>query len=97
MSNPTHFHFLVNKKNITEHTSKEELRPEVSEGEALLKINKYAFTSNNITYAVVGDQMKYWNFFPAEEPYGIVPVWGYAEVTESKNEAIKEGLSLIHI
>ena len=84
-------HFLVHKKNITEHISKAENTPELSDGEVLLKINQYAFTSNNITYAVVGEQMKYWNFFPAEEPYGVVPVWGYSEVVESKNEAIEMG------
>ena len=91
MSNLADNHFLVNKNKNTKHLLKVENAPDLSEGEVLLKINKYAFTSNNITYAVVGEQMKYWNFFPAQSPYGVVPVWGYAEVVESKNEAIKEG------
>ena len=54
-------------------------------------IERYAFTTNNITYAVIGDTLGYWNFFPAEEPYGIVPVWGFANVISSKNENVSEG------
>ena len=83
--------FLVNKKEITKHIFQEVNTSELVEDEAILKINQYAFTSNNITYAVVGEMMKYWNFFPAEEPYGVVPVWGYAEVIASKNEKMKVG------
>ena len=91
MSNLSDQHFLVNKKDITQHVYQEENINELQEGEVLLKINQYAFTTNNVTYAVVGDQMKYWNFFPAKEPYGVVPVWGYSEVVKSKNEAIEVG------
>jgi Protein of unknown function (DUF2855) len=59
----------------------------LSQGEARLRIDSFALTSNNITYAVFGDAMKYWNFFPvpAEDgvAWGRVPVWGFAEVAES--------------
>ncbi|MEO1257417.1 MAG: DUF2855 family protein [Bacteroidota bacterium] len=65
--------------------------PKLQAGEVLFKIDKYAFTSNNITYAVAGDRIKYWDFFPANAPWGIVPVWGYAEVVASENGAIKTG------
>lgn len=83
--------FLVDRSNFFKTTfSDSELTP-LEENEVLLKIDKYAFTSNNITYAVVGEQIKYWDFFPAETPWGIVPVWGFAEVVASKNEAVKIG------
>ncbi len=65
--------------------------PKLSEGEVLLKVKKYALTSNNITYAVMGFQLKYWNFFPADELWGIIPVWGFAEVVDSKNTKINVG------
>ena len=29
---------------------------DIAEGEVLVKIDRFAFTANNITYAVVGDQ-----------------------------------------
>jgi hypothetical protein len=60
-------------------------------GEALLRIDRYAFTANNITYALVGQAMRYWDFFPAPEGWGRVPVWGYAEVAASRASALLEG------
>ena len=57
-----------------------DLRP----GEVRLRVDSFALTSNNITYAVFGDGLKYWDFFPVgEEPWGRVPVWGFADVVES--------------
>ncbi len=49
---------------------------ELQSGQVLLRVDKFAFTSNNITYAVFGDAMQYWNFFPAPAGWGRVPVWG---------------------
>ncbi len=39
---------------------------DIAEGEVLVKIDRFAFTANNITYAVVGDQFGYWQFFSAK-------------------------------
>jgi hypothetical protein len=60
-------------------------------GEVLCRIDRFALTANNITYAVFGEAMQYWNFFPAADGWGRVPVWGHAEVIESKHEAIAVG------
>jgi hypothetical protein len=60
-------------------------------GEVLLQVDKFALTANNITYAVFGDAMQYWNFFPAADGWGRVPVWGFAEVAESRHDAIRPG------
>lgn len=56
-----------------------------------LRIDRYAVTANNITYAVFGDVLAYWEFFPAELPFGQVPAMGWAEVTESNNPDIEVG------
>ena len=53
----------------------------------LVKVDRFAFTANNITYAEIGDKLGYWRFFPAPEGWGHVPVWGFAEVIESRHEA----------
>ena len=61
-------------------------------GEARLRVDSFAFTSNNVTYAVFGEAMKYWDFFPASEPgWGRVPVWGFADVVESTTPGVAEG------
>lgn len=64
---------------------------ELESGELILQIEKFGFTANNITYAVVGEMVRYWEFFPAKEGWGIVPVWGYAKVVHSNAEGIKPG------
>jgi hypothetical protein len=57
----------------------------------LIKIDRFALTANNITYAVTGDQLKYWQLFPAPEKFGNIPVWGFGEVIASKHPGISEG------
>ena len=39
-------------------------------GEARLAIDRFGLTANNITYAVFGDAMGYWQFFPATAESG---------------------------
>jgi hypothetical protein len=65
--------------------------PEVGEGQALLRVSRFALTANNVTYAVVGEAMSYWKFFPADEGWGRVPVWGYADVEASRVDGLSEG------
>lgn len=57
----------------------------------LVKIERFAFTANNITYAVMGDELKYWQIFPAPQGFGNVPVWGFGEVIASKHPAVAVG------
>lgn len=67
------------------------LRP-LADGEARLRIHSFALTSNNITYAAFGDAMKYWDFFPTgDAAWGCIPVWGFAEVVESRVEGVPVG------
>jgi hypothetical protein len=65
--------------------------PSLDDGQALLRVSRFALTANNVTYAVVGDTMSYWTFFPAKEGWGRVPVWGYADVESSRAEGLGEG------
>ena len=68
---------------------------EINEDEILLKIERFSFTANNVTYGVAGDTIGYWQFFPAidnpDNSWGCIPVWGFAEVVISNNEAIEQG------
>jgi hypothetical protein len=64
----------------------------LAEGEARLAVQRFAFTANNITYAAFGEAMKYWQFFPADDPaWGCIPVWGFAEVLESRTDGLAAG------
>ena len=68
---------------------------EINDDEILLKIERFSFTANNVTYGVAGDTIGYWQFFPAiDDPdnlWGCIPVWGFAEVVTSNNEVIEKG------
>ena len=68
---------------------------QIKEGEVLVKVDKFAYTSNNITYAVAGDMLGYWQFFPPTgadaDGWGVIPVWGFADIVESKTEGIPVG------
>jgi len=63
----------------------------LADGAVRLAIESFSVTSNNVTYAVVGEQVGYWNFFPAPEGKGIVPMWGHAKVVESNCPDIAVG------
>lgn len=65
--------------------------PELADGAVRLEVESFSITANNITYAVVGDGFKYWDFFPAPEGLGIVPMWGHAQVIESRHPDIAVG------
>ncbi|MEO0983558.1 MAG: DUF2855 family protein [Pseudomonadota bacterium] len=58
-----------------------------------LKLDAFALTANNVTYAAFGGPpMNYWNFFPAgDEAHGRVPVWGFATVEASNCAGIEPG------
>jgi len=60
-------------------------------GQIRLAVERFAFTSNNITYAVAGDMLDYWGFFPADQPWGRIPAIGLASVVESANPDIEVG------
>ncbi|MBC6411612.1 MAG: DUF2855 family protein [Hyphomonadaceae bacterium] len=69
----------------------------LAEDHIRVRIGPFALTANNITYMVTGDRMGYWKFFEPSE-YGIdrpgagrIPVWGFAEVTESRVGNISVG------
>ena len=61
-------------------------------GQVRVRVDRFALTANNITYAAMGDLMNYWKFFPSgEEGWGIVPVWGFGSVVESLHPDVAIG------
>jgi hypothetical protein len=60
-------------------------------GHVVMKLDRFALTSNNISYALGGDFLDYWGFFPTEAGWGRLPVMGYGVVTASGNPDIAVG------
>jgi hypothetical protein len=72
-----------------------EPEPQPGEGQALLRIDRFTLSANNITYARLGEELGYWRFFPAAPGWGRLPVWAYAEVAASDCETLVEGRRLL--
>jgi Protein of unknown function (DUF2855) len=86
--------FIVARDDLQHCKFIETAIPDVAQlpGDALLiKVDRFAFTANNITYAVLGDEMKYWELFPTPEGFGNIPVWGFGEVIASHHPGIAIG------
>ncbi len=87
--------FQIRKDNFATTRLVETAPIVVETGDILLSIDQFSFTSNNITYAVMGEQLRYWQFFPSSRDelneWGVIPVWGFATVLESKAEGVNIG------
>ncbi len=57
-------------------------------GEAVIAVERFALTANNITYALLGDSTNYWDFFPADGKWGRIPVWGFGRVVSPGASAL---------
>lgn len=65
--------------------------PEPADGEAVLRVDRVGMTANNVTYGVLGEAFRYWQFFPAAPDRGRVPLWGFAEVVASRAAGVDVG------
>ena len=84
--------FLVKRNDLRECRVVESAPAELEAGQALLRVDTFGLTANNVTYAVFGEAMNYWSFFPTdEEGWGRVPMWGFAEVEQSEAKGVEPG------
>jgi hypothetical protein len=83
--------FLIARDDLHRCRFADEPPPQLADGQALLRIEHFGLTSNNITYATFGVAMSYWDFFPAAEGWGRMPVWGFAEVSDSRVDELAPG------
>jgi hypothetical protein len=86
--------FLIATDDL-ERTRFAEVPPlEPASGQAVLRVEHFGLTTNNITYAQFGVAMSYWDFFPAAQGWGRMPVWGFAEVSSSRADGLAQGTRL---
>ncbi|MFT4863816.1 MAG: hypothetical protein ACI95C_003051, partial [Pseudohongiellaceae bacterium] len=83
--------FVVNRKDIAQTRLIESDIPLLGSGQALLAVERFALTANNITYGVAGDFIGYWKFFPTISGWGKIPVWGIATVVKSNAAGLVVG------
>ncbi|MBG6068198.1 DUF2855 family protein [Micromonospora ureilytica] len=88
--------FAVARDDLGQTTLVDGTIPAVADGEALLRVDRVGLTANNVTYAVLGDSMRYWQFFPPAvqglgPQWGLPPLWGFAEVVASAVAGVEVG------
>ncbi len=81
----------INGKDLSQSRIVDTSLPQLGAGELRLRVESFSVTANNVTYAVVGDAFGYWNFFPGEGDWGVVPMWGHAAVEASNHSAVAVG------
>ena len=77
-------HLEIDRRDIRQFRLVETHPPqELPDGHVLLRLERAALTSNNISYAFSGEMLDYWGFFPTEANWGRLPVMGFGIVTAS--------------
>ena len=95
----THHHYLVNKTDFQRLERVSTPAQALQAGHVRVRIDQFAFTANNVTYAVFGDAMRYWGFYPTQHLAGVhdaakwgrIPVWGFGEIIESLHADLPVG------
>jgi len=83
--------FLVRRDDLHDCRVVDAAPPRLDDGQALLRVERFGLTTNNVTYAVFGDAMSYWSFFPGPDGWGRVPMWGFARVESSSATGLEPG------
>ena len=87
--------FRVRRDDLSQcEVAETEPREDLADGEAQLEVERFALTTNNVTYGQVGDLLGYWDMFPAPDGWGRIPAWGYARVDESRSPLLDPGARL---
>ncbi|GAB7324428.1 hypothetical protein MBLNU13_g08359t1 [Cladosporium sp. NU13] len=98
---------VVSKTNTLDHhtvTTNQSHLPALTPNNVRAQARLVSLTANNLTYARLGSIANWWDGFPVSAflsppyndttTYGIVPVWGYAEIIESKTTGLEVGMIL---
>lgn len=91
MTNPTRVSFLVRRDDWSQTRFETTEIGDLAAGQVQLRIDRFALTSNNISYAAAGDMLDYWGFFPAEDGWGRIPAMGFGDVVESRHPDVAVG------
>jgi len=91
MSEPN-VHVEVDRDDPARSRISESDLPDLEPGQVRLRIDRFALTANNVTYAAIGHSLGYWDFFPTgDESFGRVPAMGFGELVASAHPEVPSG------
>ncbi len=82
---------LVRRDDFDMREVRDAITPPLKQGDVRLSVERFAVTSNNVTYAYLGESVNYWDAFPAPAGWGRVPAWGFATIEASRHPDYAEG------
>ncbi|CAB9499958.1 Protein of unknown function (DUF2855) [Seminavis robusta] len=89
--------FVVNRERLEQTATVPAAPLTLGEGDILVRIEQFAFTANNVSYAATGDALGYWKFFPTSttdsNSNGRVPVWGVGTIVASRCSGLSSSSS----
>ena len=83
--------FLVRRDDFSETRFESETRVPLEPNQVRFSVDRFALTSNNISYAAAGDMLDYWSFFPAKDGWGRIPAMGFGDVVETRHPDVPVG------
>ena len=90
--NTTNVELEVDRRDLARTRIVERPLAPLPPGHVRFAIESYALTANTVTYAVTGDVLGYWDFYPSiEAGWGRVPAMGWAKVVESNHPGVTAG------
>ena len=84
----------INRADLAQHRVADLPPAPLADGQSRLRVDAFALTTNNVTYGVFGDMLRYWAVFPAStepEVWGRIPTWGFADCVESRSADLAVG------
>lgn len=84
-------HLEIRRSDIRDRRLANTTAPVARPGTVVMRLDKFALTANNVSYAYSGDMLDYWGFFPTEDGWGRLPVMGFGSVIDSAVEGIAVG------
>lgn len=82
---------LVRRGDFDVREVRDAITPPLEQGDVRLSVERFAVTSNNVTYAYLGEAVNFWDAFPAPAGWGRVPAWGFATIEASRHPGHAEG------
>jgi hypothetical protein len=83
--------FEISRTDYTKTRFLETPTSALGDGEVRFAVERFALTANTTTYALVGDMLGYWDFFPTDEGWGRVPAIGWGRIVESAHPDVSTG------
>ncbi|MCP5272679.1 MAG: DUF2855 family protein [Burkholderiaceae bacterium] len=85
-------HFQVRRQALAETRCVQREAAPLADGQVRVRVDRCAYTANNITYAAFGEAMHYWDFYPTgDADWGNIPVWGFGDVVQSLHPGVAVG------